>query len=52
MSRLPPPVSDYLTDTRLVLDNSARLAQVRVCCDAELFVLGAAQWCACDGAPV
>jgi hypothetical protein len=28
MSRLPPPISDYVTDTRGVLDNSARLAQV------------------------
>lgn len=28
MLRLPPPISDYLTDTRGVLDNSIRLAQV------------------------
>jgi activating signal cointegrator complex subunit 3 len=29
LGRLPPPISDYLTDTRGVLDNSVRLAQVR-----------------------
>lgn len=29
MSRLPPPISDYVTDTRSALDNSVRLAQVR-----------------------
>lgn len=28
MSRLPPPISDYVTDTRSALDNSVRLAQV------------------------
>lgn len=37
MARLPPPISDYLTDTRGVLDNSIRLAQVMVlrdsCCE-------------------
>jgi hypothetical protein len=41
MSRLPPPISDYVTDTRTVLDNSARLAQVR-----WLFSLG----CVCGAA--
>lgn len=28
MSRLPPPIADFLTDTKSVLDNSARLLQV------------------------
>ncbi len=27
MSRLPPPIADYLTDTKSVLDNCARLLQ-------------------------
>lgn len=31
MARLAPPISDYVTDTRSALDNSVRLAQVRVC---------------------
>jgi hypothetical protein len=40
LGRLPPPISDYLTDTRGVLDNSVRLAQVRgegVWCWGRLF---------------
>lgn len=32
MSRLAPPISDYVTDTRSALDNSVRLAQVRLSC--------------------
>ncbi len=30
LSRLPPPISDYLTDTKTVLDNSSRLCQALV----------------------
>ncbi|GFR39799.1 hypothetical protein Agub_g285, partial [Astrephomene gubernaculifera] len=30
LSRLPPPIADYLTDTKSVLDNSARLLQALI----------------------
>ena len=29
LSRLPLPISDYITDTKTVLDNSLRILQVR-----------------------
>lgn len=36
MSRLPLPISDYVTDTKTVLDNSLRVLQamVDICADA------------------
>lgn len=30
LGRLPPPISDYATDTKSALDNSVRICQVRV----------------------
>lgn len=42
MSRLPPPISDYLTDTKSVLDNSVRLIQALVDVAADAGTLGTA----------
>ena len=39
MGRLPLPISDYVTDTKSVLDNSLRILQVGLCthcCTAAL----------------
>lgn len=35
LSRLPAPISDYVTDLRGVLDNSTRVLQALVDCAAE-----------------
>lgn len=42
LGRLPPPISDYLTDTRGVLDNSVRLAQALIDVAAQGGCLGSA----------
>ena len=31
LARLPLPISDYITDTKTVLDNSLRILQARAC---------------------
>lgn len=48
MSRLPPPISDYVTDTRSALDNSVRLAQVGGA--ADQLVRRNAHWVVCGPA--